>query len=139
MRHIGLNIFYFFQHLQYWIFPPEVSYIQYLAQAFNTFDMRHKGLKSNLFCLSPLLLTPLTWGNWYHTRTTLQESMQHGPSTPLTYPGSCKTCLFHIPVFGGKVSLIFPIIYLRVGLRSNLHIHLFDLVNPLISANSCPR
>ena len=37
--------------------------------------------------------------------------MQHGPSTPLTYPGSCKTCFSHKPVFGGKISLIFPIIY----------------------------
>ena len=43
-----------------------------------------------------------------------------------------------MPVFGGKVSLIFPIIYLQFGLRSNLHIGLFGLVNPLISAISCP-
>ena len=48
-----------------------------------------------------------------------------------------KTCFFHILVLGGKIFLIFPIIYLRVGLRSNLHITLSDLVNPLISANSC--
>ena len=38
-------------------------------------------------------------------------SMQHVVSTPSTYPGSCKTCFSHIPVFGGKISLIFPIIY----------------------------
>ena len=31
--------------------------------------------------------------------------------------------------------LIFPFIYLQVDLRSNLHIGLFDLVNPLISAD----
>ena len=31
--------------------------------------------------------------------------------------------------------LIFPFIYLQVYLRSNLHIGLFDLVNPLISAD----
>ena len=64
--------------------------------------------------------------------------MQHA-LTVLTYPGSCKTCFFCIPVFGGKSFLIFQIIYLRVGLRSNLHIGLSDLVNPLIFANSCPR
>ena len=33
------------------------------------------------------------------------------PSTPLTYPGSCKSCLSRIPVLGRKVFLIFPIIY----------------------------
>ena len=38
-------------------------------------------------------------------------SMQHGPLTPPTYPGSCKTCFSRKPVFGGKISLIFPIIY----------------------------
>ena len=37
--------------------------------------------------------------------------MQHGPLTPPTYPGSCKSCFSRIPVFGGKVLLIFPIIY----------------------------
>ena len=58
--------------------------------------------------------------------------MQHGPSTPLTYLESCKTCLFCIPVLIRKSFLIFPIIYLR----SDLHI---DLVNPLIFADSCPR
>ena len=38
-------------------------------------------------------------------------SMQHVVSTPSTYPGSCKTCFSHKPVFGRKISLIFPIIY----------------------------
>ena len=37
-----------------------------------------------------------------------------------------------------KVSLIFPIIDLTVDLRSNLHIDLSDLVNPLIFADLCP-
>ena len=31
--------------------------------------------------------------------------------TSSTYPGSCKSCFSHKPVFGGKVSLIFLIIY----------------------------
>ena len=64
--------------------------------------------------------------------------MQHGPLTYPAYPGSCKICFFHIPVFGENVSLIFPTIYLRVGLRCNLHIGLSDLFNPLISADTCP-
>ena len=38
-------------------------------------------------------------------------SMQHVVSTPSTYPGSCKTCFSCKPVFGRKISLIFPIIY----------------------------
>ena len=42
---------------------------------------------------------------------TLQDTMQHVVSNPSTYPGSCKTCFSHIPVFGGKIALIFPIIY----------------------------
>ena len=37
--------------------------------------------------------------------------MQHGPLTPPTYPGSCKTCFSRKPVFGGNFLLIFPIIY----------------------------
>ena len=37
--------------------------------------------------------------------------MQHVVSTPFTYPGSCKSCFSRIPVFGRKISLIFPIIY----------------------------
>ena len=38
-------------------------------------------------------------------------SMQHASSTSLTYPGSCKSCFSRKPVFGGKVFLIFSIIY----------------------------
>ena len=38
-------------------------------------------------------------------------SIQHVVSAPSTYPGSCKTCLSRKPVFGRKISLIFPIIY----------------------------
>ena len=65
-------------------------------------------------------------------------NMQHA-LTMSTYPGSCKTCFFCIPVFGGKVSLIFSIIDLGVDLRSNLHITVSDIVNPLIFADSCPE
>ena len=59
-------------------------------------------------------------------------SMQH-ISTVLTYPGSCKTCFFHIPVFG-EVFLIFPIIYLTVDLKLICIIGLSDQINPLIFA-----
>ena len=81
------------------------------------------------------LLTPSTW--FYSCiLNLLKDSMQHGPLTPLTYPGSSKICFLCIPVFDRKIVLIFPIIYLRIGLRAHLHIHLSDLVNPLISASS---
>ena len=63
--------------------------------------------------------------------------MQH-VSTVLTYPGSCKTCFFCTPVFGGKVFLIFPIMYLIVDLKFICIIGLSDLINSLIFANSCP-
>ena len=58
-------------------------------------------------------------------------SMQHVVSTPLTYPGSCKTCFSRKQVFGGKISLIFPIIY------QIAHLHNWPTC-PLIFANSCP-
>ena len=66
--------------------------------------------------------------------------MQHALSTPLTYPGSCKTCFFHVPVFGRKRFLIFLIIIidLTVDLKLICRICLTDLINSLIFANSCP-
>ena len=64
--------------------------------------------------------------------------LQHASSMSSTYPGSCKTCFFRIPVFGGKVFLIFPIIYLTVDLKLICIIGLSDLINSLIFANSCP-
>ena len=63
-------------------------------------------------------------------------SMQH-VLTVSTYPGSCKTCLFCMPGFGLKVSFIsnhWP----KKWPTTHLHISLFDLVNPLIFANSYP-
>ena len=65
-------------------------------------------------------------------------SMKHESSTSLTYPGSCKNCFFQIPVFVGKSFLIVPIIYQTVDLKLICIIGQSDLVNPLISANSCP-
>ena len=56
--------------------------------SFDSFDIRHFVEPCNIPC-----------------------SRQHVVSTPSTYPGSCKTCFSHKPVFGGKISLIFPIIY----------------------------
>ena len=56
-------------------------------------------------------------------------SMQY-VSTVLTYPGSSKTSsVYHIPVFGGKIFLIFPIIYLAVDLKLFCIIGLSDLIN----------
>ena len=57
--------------------------------------------------------------------------MQHVVLTPLTYPGSCKTCFSRKPVFGGKISLIFLIIY------QIAHLHNWPIC-PLIFADSCP-
>ena len=45
-------------------------------------------------------------------------SMQLLVLTPLTYPGSCKGCFSHIPVFDGKVFLIFPIIHQIANLHN---------------------
>ena len=58
-------------------------------------------------------------------------------STVSTYgiPWIMEKLLFPHTSFARKVSLIFPII----DLRSNLHIGLSDLVNPLFFANSCPE
>ena len=58
-------------------------------------------------------------------------SMQHVFRVS-TYPGSCKSCFSHIPVFGGKVFLIFPIIYQTVDLKLICIIGQSDLINPLI-------
>ena len=67
--------------------------------------------------------------------TSLSRCMQH-VLTVLTYPGSCKTCFFHISVFGGKVSFIFPTIDLIVDLKLICIIDLSDLINPLILPTS---
>ena len=68
---------------------------------------------------------------------SLSHCMQH-VSTVSTYPGSCKTCFSHIPVFGRKVFLIFPIIYLTVDLKLICIIGQSDLINSLIFANIYP-
>ena len=56
-------------------------------------------------------------------------SMQHGPLTPLIYPGSCKTCFFCTPGFGRKSFLLCPIIDLTVDLKLICIFGLSDLVN----------
>ena len=58
-------------------------------------------------------------------------SMQHESLTSSTYPGSCKSCFSRKPVFGGKILLIFPIIY------QIAHLHNWPTC-PLIFADSCP-
>ena len=100
----------------------------YVYRAFNTSDMTNKFVKCNL----------MYWFELYYICTILQNSMQHGPSTPLTYPGSCKTSFFHIPGFGGKVSFISLTIDLQSDLQLVCIYSPFDLASPLISANSCP-
>ena len=70
--------------------------------------------------------------------TTLQHSMQHALSTSSTYPGSCKLAFSAYQFLAGSF-LIFPIIYLTVDLKLICIIGLSDLINPLISADSCPE
>ena len=60
-------------------------------------------------------------------------SMQY-VSTVLTYPGSWKTCISCIPVFGVNFLFIFPIIYQIV----HLHNCQPDLINSLIFADIYP-
>ena len=64
-------------------------------------------------------------------------SMQN-VSTVSTYPGSCKTCFFNIPLFGRKVSFIFLTTDLIVDLKLICIIDLSDLVNSLIFADIYP-
>ena len=106
----------------------------YVYRAFDTSDMTNK-LKIIILFLS----TPLTWYYIIFIQPCkIPCSMQCGPLTPLTYPGSCKTCFFCIPVFGGKSFLIFSIINLIVDLKLICIIGLSDLVNSLIFADGCP-
>ena len=112
-----------------------------MCTAFDTSNMTNKLLKCNLMYWFELFFISFDTFDMrqlvlYYIHTTLQDSMQHGPSTPPTCPGSCETCFFHIPVLSRKSFLIFTIIYLVVGLISHLHICLLNLVNPLISDDS---
>ena len=108
----------------------------YVYRIFDTFNMTNKLLKCNLMYLNIFLflLTPLTLAISYTFHMKLQCCMQHAPLTPLTYPRSCKTWFFYIPVFGRKVSLIFLIIYQLSDLWSHLHISQSDPIKPLIFA-----
>ena len=108
----------------------------YIEWTFDSCNMRDKCLKSNVLWVFFISFNSFDIG-YFIQPYRIACSMQYSLLTPSTYPGSCKTCFFCIPVFGGNNFLIFPIIYLRVGLRSHLHIHLSDLVNSLISADSC--
>ena len=83
-----------------------------------------------LYCLSTVSTyiekTIKTFGG-----ASLSHCMQH-VSTVSTYPGSCKSCFSCIPVFGGKVFLIFSIIYQTVDLKLICIIGQSDIFNPLI-------
>ena len=84
----------------------------YVYRAFDTSDITNKLLKCNLMYWFELFFISFnTFDMVLYYICKIGCSMQHGPSTPLTYPGSCKTCFSHIPVFGRTVLLIFLIIY----------------------------
>ena len=64
----------------------------YVYRAFDTSDMTNKSLKCSLMYWFELF--PISFDTFdmvlYYIHTTLQDTMQHGLSTPPTYPGSCK-------------------------------------------------
>ena len=66
--------------------------------------------------------------------------MQYAACTfdPFDIPWILQNFLFLHTSFGGKVFLIFPIIYLPVDLKLICIIGLSDLINALIFADSCP-
>ena len=65
------------------------------------------------------------------------ESMQHAFSMSSTYSGSCTSCFSRI-CFWWESFLNISNHWPMKWPTAHLHISLFDLVNPLISANSCP-
>ena len=67
-----------------------------------------------------------------HIRVFCRDHAACSKASPmsLTYPGSCKSCFSRKPVFGGKISLIFPIIY------QIAHLHNWPSF-PLIFADRC--
>ena len=98
---------------------------------FDSFDIRNKCLKSTVLWLFFISFDSFDIG-YLIQPCNIACRMQHALSTPSTYPGSCKTCFFCIPVFGRKSFLIFPIIYLTVDLKLICIIDLSDLINSLI-------
>ena len=92
--------------------------LMHVYRTFNTSDMSNKLLKCNLMYWFQLSFY-FFWHLWHEAISIIlyyiifvqpckiAHNMQHALLTPLTYPGSCKTCFFCIPVFGGKISLIF--------------------------------
>ena len=99
--------------------------------------MRNNCLKSTVLWLFFISFDSFDIG-YFIQPCNIACTMQHAFLTPSTYPGSCTTCFFCIPVFGGKSFLIFTIICLTVHLKLICIIGLSDLDNPLISAKSCP-
>ena len=106
----------------------------YVSRAFDTSDITNKLLKCNLMYWFELFFISFSTFDMvlYYICCKRACSMQHGPSTPPTHPGSCKTCFFRKPDFCGKSFLIFPIIDLIVNLKLICIISLSDLVNSLI-------
>ena len=69
---------------------------------------------------------------WSVIACSMYQQSQHTLDLP-------KLTFFCIPVFGGKVSLIFPMIDLIVDLKLICINDFSDLVNSLVFAGSCPR
>ena len=104
---------------------------------FNSFDMRDKCLKSTVLWLFFISFDSFDIG-YFVQPCNIQCSMQHVVLTPLAYPGSCKSCFSLIPVFGGKISLICPIIYQTMDLKLLCITGQPDLINSLVFADIYP-
>ena len=89
--------FWHLRHAYHWLY---CMYIMDVFISFDTFNFGYFTEPCNIAC-----------------------SMQH---MPLTYPRSCKKLLFHIPLFGRKVSLIFLVMVIWPDQQFDL----FDDLNP---------
>ena len=116
----------------------------YVYTAFDTSNMTNKLLKYNLMYCMDLFFISLDMGQLvlyyiiFVQPCKIACSMQHGPLTPPTYPGSCKTCFFPHTRFWWESFLHISNHWPMKWPTAHLHISLFDIVNPLISAENYP-
>ena len=88
--------------------------------------------------------TPLTYSGscktffFPHTSFWWESFLHISNMLPLTYPGSCKTFFFPHTSFWWESFLHISNHWPTKWPTAHLHISLFDLVNPLISADSYP-
>ena len=81
----------------------------YVYTTFDTFNIINS--VTLYVCLNIFYFSQHLWHTYFIVICNILYSMQHALLTLSAYPVSCKKELFHIPVFGRKISLIFLIIY----------------------------